>query len=602
MCIKDRDNFKEIIPSLRVFLTVSLLFVSSHHLFSFTQPKVKSINIYQTVTVFSNNFLTDNIVLKVNDIFMEEKLQSDFDRIRNLYFRDCYYLAYVDVDSVIFSDDSSWVDLYFLINPGPQITLGKIEISGNTLFTTDYINSKFYAAANSCLDQNLLESDIDNLIKEYENNGYPFASASINSIMINNETNSPTLSVVIEIDEGEKIKIESIRVEGNNETKTEVIARETRVQYGEIYDAEKVKKIPQRLNRLKLFTSVEEPQIFLLPDTLLNHKQRVRAAGLVIKVVEGNANTFDGVIGYLPGSASEKGYFTGLVDVGMRNLFGTGRKLSVRWAREERNSQEIGIRYLEPWLFNYPVNLGGSFFQRQQDTTYVRRVSELKPEFMFTENLTISGLFNQENIISSSVVAATNVNSSGTISAGIEIAYDTRDDPYNPTTGIFYKTDYRVGRKKIYSLQKSLSVQKVGIDIELFFETFRKEVFAIGLHGRDLRKKEIELSHMFRFGGSSTLRGYRENQFLGTRIFWSNLEYRFLMARRSYFFGFFDTGYYFRSNDESTNQATLSNFKYGYGVGIRMETGLGIISVSFAFGKDDSFSQAKFHFGLINDF
>ncbi len=588
MCIEDRDKFKKIFQLLRVVLTIFIFFIPYSNLFSFTQPKVKSISINQTVTVFSNNFLTDNLILKTNDIFNKEKLQSDLDIIRDLYFRDCYYFVNVDVDSIIFSDDSSWVDLYWQIDSGPQITLGKIEISGNTLFTTDYIKNKFYSITKSCLDQNLLESDIDNLIKEYENNGYPFASANIKSLIINEDINSPTLSVVIEIDEGEKIKIESIQTEGNNETKTEVIARETRIQQGEIYNAEKVKRIPQRLNRLKLFTSVEEPQIFLMPDTLSDQRQS-RAAGLLIKVVEGNANTFDGIIGYSPGHASEKGYFTGLVDVGMRNLFGTGRKFSVRWAREERNSQEIGIRYLEPWLFNYPVNLSGSFYQRQQDTTYVRRVGELKPELMFTENLTISGLFNQENIISSTVVGATQVNSSGTILAGIEIAYDTRDEIYSPTSGIFYKTDYRVGRKKIYTLQKSFSVQKMGIDFESFLEIFHKQVFALGLHGRDLRKKEIELSDMFRFGGASTLRGYRENQFLGSRIFWSNLEYRFLLARRSYFFGFFDTGYY-------------NNFKYGYGIGIRMETGLGIISVSFAFGKGDSFSQAKFHFGLINDF
>jgi outer membrane protein assembly factor BamA len=99
------------------------------------------------------------------------------------------------------------------------------------------------------------------------------------------------------------------------------------------------------------------------------------------------------------------------------------------------------------------------------------------------------------------------------------------------------------------------------------------------------------------------MRGYRENQFLGSRIVWTNLEYRFLMARHSFFFGFFDFGYYFHPTIATSNITTSSeNAKYGYGIGMRIETGLGIIGVSFAFGKGDNFSQAKLHFGLINDF
>ena len=36
--------------------------------------------------------------------------------------------------------------------------------------------------------------------------------------------------------------------------------------------------------------------------------------------------------------------------------------------------------------------------------------------------------------------------------------------------------------------------------------------------------------------------------------------------------------------------------------GINLETGLGILGVSYALGKGNSLSEGKIHFGIINEF
>jgi outer membrane protein insertion porin family len=103
-------------------------------------------------------------------------------------------------------------------------------------------------------------------------------------------------------------------------------------------------------------------------------------------------------------------------------------------------------------------------------------------------------------------------------------------------------------------------------------------------------------------GGARTLRGYRENQFFGSRIAWTNTEYRFLLARRTFIYGFVDTGYYFRPKDDLRLSPKAEGFKYGYGLGLLVETSLGYLGVSFALGQGDSFNNGKIHFGLINEF
>ncbi|MDP2208865.1 MAG: POTRA domain-containing protein [Bacteroidota bacterium] len=590
-----------------LFLQILLVNVS----YAQRQTIIHNIVFSQSLPVYSEDFLLDNISSKKNNIFNAENLENDLDKLRSLFVANCYYFSVVSIDSLQFFEDSSFVNIFIRIEPHHKSLIRKIIISGNSIFTTDNILKNFSTTAGSCLQKKSLETDINNLVTRYEESGYPLVSIEVTDISVADDENA--IEVTLEIEEGLQIRIDKIQIEGNTETESDVIIRETRIQQGEIYSQSKIQKIPQRLNRMQLFSSISEPQLFLLQDSnsvadtiLSSIKKASRKAGLpassglLIKVTEANTNSFDGVVGYLPGSVSEKGYFTGLVDVTMRNLFGTARKLNVKWLKDERNSQEIGIRYAEPWFLNYPVNLAGTFFQRQQDTIYVRRFIELKSELMISDLFSVGVLFNQENIIPSSETATRYVNSSGTASIGFDVHYDSRDNIYNPTSGINYKSDYRYGRKKFYTLNSVQNVQRIGIDVEWFQETFMRQVVVVGLHGKELRAGTVEVSDLFRFGGANTLRGYRENQFLGSRIVWSNLEYRFIAGSKSFFSGFFDAGYYSRNNSD-LNIITES-VKYGYGVGMRVETALGIIGVSLALGKGDTFNQAKIHFGLINEF
>jgi outer membrane protein insertion porin family len=112
----------------------------------------------------------------------------------------------------------------------------------------------------------------------------------------------------------------------------------------------------------------------------------------------------------------------------------------------------------------------------------------------------------------------------------------------------------------------------------------------------------LEVSDLYRLGGTNTLRGYKEEQFYASRILWSNLEYRLLLTRRSYTFAFFDSGYYLRNAEPDRNVEKLEGFKTGYGIGLNIETGLGILGVSFAIPGGSSFSDGLIHFGIVNEF
>ena len=333
---------------------------------------------------------------------------------------------------------------------------------------------------------------------------------------------------------------------------------------------------------------------------------------LLITVKERQTNNFDGIIGYIPpANDNESGYVTGLVNVSLRNLFGTGRAAAFRWQKLNRNSQELEIKYLEPWFFDFPLNLNGSFYQRQQDTIYVQRKFTAGLEYLATEEVSASVFISTESIIPTiNEEPVFTVYNSSSLTTGLSLRIDTRDDPLAPTSGILFDNSYSFSRKSLNGPAEfitpetvtNVNLQRYEASFALFYPLLRRNVVALALTGKEMRGPYFEQSDLFRLGGTKSLRGYREDQFLGNRIFWSNLEYRLFLSNRTYAFLFFDTGYFLRNEDIERSIVKQEDFKIGYGLGINLETSIGMLAVSFALAEGDSFSEGKIHFGIINEF
>jgi len=548
-------------------------------------------------TVFTTRELVDGMLTRTRQTYSAERLERDLAAIRDRYRDMGYYGATATVSSRQFSDDSSSVDITVSVTEGKQTVLGALVFSGLTAQHTADMARLQESRSGEPLAVETLEGDINALLHQYDESGFALARCRVDSIATHPGEVVDSALVFVTVDEGPRLTIDEFRVEGNKETRASVILREARMQPGEPYHPSKVTTLRERLVRLNIFARVDEPSLYMRGDR----------GGLLIRVQEGTSNTFDGIVGYLPGATpDEGGYVTGMVSVVMRNLFGTGRKLNLRWQKESRNTQDLGVEYIEPWLFGLPLNAGGEFQQRRQDSAYVRHAGRLRAELMVSEALSLSVLGGSESVIPSSETQTTRVPRSSTLTIGGEVVYDTRNDLYSPTGGARYKADYHYGRKRLSATSgqdlTSTTVQRFGLDLEAYWSLFARQVLAFALHGRQIQGGNLDESEMFRFGGANSLRGYRENQFLGSRIAWTNAEYRLLLGRRSFLYGFVDTGYYFRPGDPTLSVSGIESVQYGYGIGMRFDTPLGNLGVSFALGKGDSFAQGKVHFGIINEF
>ncbi len=462
----------------------------------------------------------------------------------------------------------------------------------------DDLNDKIFSQQN-------LDLAFNNILNSLENDGYPYASIKLNSVELSTDTSDNThyADLDISIEKNQKAVIDKILITGNTKTKDYVITRALGIEPGDVYSQKKIEEIPARLNRLRFFERVEKPTFYF---------DSKNEGILSITVKEKQTNNFDGIVGYVPSNnANETGYFTGYVNIGLRNLFGTARSAAVLWQQENQTSQTLELHYLEPWLFGYPFNLQLGLYQRKQDSTYVQKSFDATLEFLATDEISASFLLSSQSTIPTAREIPTfTVFSSSSIVTGVNLKIDTRDDIYSPTKGLLFISNFKSSLKKIDGPQQYITpdtktrvnFQRIELDFDIFHEIFKKHVVALGLHARELKGNDFEVSDLYLLGGANTLRGYKEKQFQGNRIFWSNLEYRYLIESRSFVFLFFDTGYYLRNEDVLRNILKTSGFKIGYGLGLNIETGLGVLSVSFALGKGDSFSEGKIHFGLLNEF
>ncbi|QQS35165.1 MAG: BamA/TamA family outer membrane protein [Ignavibacteriales bacterium] len=555
--------------------------------------------------IFSVNDLIGWSGLKAGMNFRPGLIDSAKQNIAAAVSEFGYFYPSFHNDSTELRPDSTRIKIFLDFDEGEPSFIRNIIFENADSLDSVSVIKNFSFLQGEIFNTYSVEESITSSLTYYENSGNPFAKIQFVSFNLEYDSteNQNVCDLILKIIKGEQNYINRIEISGNTSTEDYVITRELRLNQGEVYSQKRVEELPKRLNRLRFFEPVSTPQYFLDKDN---------NGVLLINIKEKQTNNFDGIIGYIPGTkAGEKGYITGLVNVSLRNLFGTGRAAAVRWQQYDRFSQELELKYLEPWLFGFPFNVNGGLFQRKQDTTYVQRKLEGALEYLATEDISASVFIASESVIpTENETSVFSVYNSSAITTGVNLKIDTRDDPYSPTEGILFLNTYSFSQKKINGpeeylatdLERNINIQRLFVDISLFYQFFSRQVAALGLHGREMRGPSFEESDLFRLGGTNSLRGYRENQFLGSRIFWSNLEYRLLLTQRTFAFVFFDTGYFLRKEESDRMIEKQEGFNIGYGLGLNIETGIGVLAVSFALAKGDSFSEGKIHFGIINEF
>ena len=557
---------------------------------------------------FSREVIQSWFNFQKGKLISEEEVYRRSSQVLERFKERGYYFAKFDSMVLSYNKDSTHVGVIIHVDEGELLKVNKLMIEGVDKNDKDLFPDLETQAGNVFINE-ILQEDIKQIIKSFEERGHPYCRVNIAELRMSslNSDGESGLDITLNILPGPKVIISEIEIHGNDQTKDNVILRELGVKRDMLYNQRKIDKIMPRLKKLGYFKWINPPELLMQKDG---------TGKLIIELEEGNNNRIDGVIGYNPSTTNSKGFVTGLLDLSFGNLLGTGRQLDAHWERRTQKTEALRFRYLEPWVAGWPLHAGFSFEQLIQDTSYIQRSLGLEFRVLVNEYLWVFSRVSKRDISPDSLATVLfGIPPSSSINFAVGLSYNTLDDLINPRKGVKYLTSFELGKKNIELAtsqngrsvdSESFEQKRISIDFESYFSIFKWQVFAMGVHGRQITSDEdiIQITDQYRFGGTRTLRGYREEQFRGSRIAWANIEYRYLLGRHSRFFVFLDTGYFFREEllNNGLKKIAFDDAKIGYGVGLRIDTKLGFFGIDYGLGKGDSLSNAKVHVSLINDF
>jgi len=404
-------------------------------------------------------------------------------------------------------------------------------------------------------DPEALERGIRDVLYRCEAHGHPFARVEVEKVALRDDG----VHITLRVDEGPEVRLGAVRIAGAS-TREDVLLRVLDLPLGEPYDGRKVEMALSRLRRLP-FVRDAVPDVRYDPES----GQGV----LVVRVRELGANRFSAALGY-----AGKG-ISGELSLALYSPWGRGRTLEACWARRETQT-ELYISYRQPWVLGLPLHLGGEFSASlREGYSRVEGVVQASRPFRWGE---VGGSIGREHTVRDSADGKA-------WGLGLEVRYEGRDDPRSPRRGL----GMSLGMRGYPGRTEGVRMRVRG-RVEGYAPLGRCYVLAAGLHWGMVEGRNLLPYELLPLGGAKSLRGYWEEQFRDLRVAWLNLELRRELGGGSWGFPFLDVGY------------ARGKVRWGYGVGLRLRTGMGRIGVDYGLGPGDELWEGKVHLVLEGRF
>lgn len=311
----------------------------------------------------------------------DDQLDEDKERLAEFY-RDHGYIDFELKNVEFVHPTPKSLIVRFVLDEGTQYRIGAVTITGNTLFTTNDITRGLRAVRASrpgkvkigphglgmdvgdVFTSKGLTADLEQISDFYGARGYIDVTPSSRHLTVTRipNTDTGTMDLEFQVEEGQKFRIEKIEIRGNIKTKDRVIRRELAVSPGETFDMVKVKLSKLRLEGLRLFDSVETQ----------SEPTDVRdARNLAITIDETEKRTGHVNVG---AGFSSVDALVGFVEVSQENfdLFhpptftGGGQKARLHLAIGTEQ-QDYSLSFIEPWFLERKLVLGTDLYYRKMD-------------------------------------------------------------------------------------------------------------------------------------------------------------------------------------------------------------------------------------------
>ena len=439
--------------------------------------------------------------LTTADTYDPDRLTVDRENLRNFYLKNGYADFRVVSSTAELSPDRNAFFITFTVDEGERYKFGSINIK-TTLKDLDpeSLRKELSTVEGDWYNADEVDKTITRLSDRVGDLGYAFVEVKPE---IDKDNAKKTIGLTYDIQEGSRVYVERIDINGNVRTLDEVIRREFRVVEGDAFNASKIRRTRQRIQNLGFFSKVD---LKTLPGSSPDRT--------IVEVNVEEQST--GELSFGAGFSTNEGPI-GNISIRERNLLGRGQDLRTDFVLSGNHSQ-LNFSFTEPYFLDKDLAAGIDAFRTEDDRRSESSFEEknLGGGFRFgwdwdeflrqTVRYTVSDdeIFNVKSTASPAIKAQDGTELSSLVSQ--QISYDRTDNRFNPTSG--YSVQVQTDVAGLGGDQQYLRARLSAAYYQPFLEDLVASVSVDGGYIVGFGDDRIRTTDNFSLGGTS-LRGFK---------------------------------------------------------------------------------------------
>ncbi|MDP2031563.1 MAG: outer membrane protein assembly factor BamA [Thiobacillus sp.] len=285
------------------------------------------------------------------DQYSKSRLGGDIEILRSFYLNRGYLEFNVDSTQVSISPDKQSIYITINVTEGPQYTVSGVKLAGQMLVPEAELQQLVSVVPGEVFVRDRLTETTKRIGDRLGNDGYAFANVNAVPEL---DKEKATVAFTLFVDPGRRVYVNRVNVSGNTKTRDEVVRREIRQMEGAYYDAAKINRSRERLNRLGYFeqVNIETPAVTGTTDQV----------DVNVGVTEKSTGSIQLGAGF---SSSEGLVLSG--SVSQANAFGTGNRVTAQINTGSVNSV-YSLSFVNPYFTLDGISLGYDLYHRNVNT------------------------------------------------------------------------------------------------------------------------------------------------------------------------------------------------------------------------------------------
>lgn len=430
----------------------------------------------------------------------------------------------------------------------------------------------------------VLENTLEQLSKTLADKSYAFATLQLQNIQPEDEIK---IKAELVIDKGTKRTLQNIKVLGYDKFPPSYIKHFLGIKIRKSFRLERIKSQMELLNQLPFAQQKRPAEVLFTKDS----------TSVYLYLEKIKSNRFDGFIGFGNDETTGKIEFDGYLDLNLINNLNFGESLKLNYKSDEIDQKTLDIALQLPYLFGTPLGSTLNLNIFKKDSTFTTAQQGIKLFYQLNENqqLGLGIRLQQSNAITNTSDAFVEDFDSQFYEINYNYSKRQKTDLLFPVQRQF-EMSVAFGKRSAASELNQRQIRLKGFQI---LNLNPKNSIFLKVHLEELQSDQYLLNELLRFGGITSVRGFRENSLFATRLGLLCSEYRYRLSPGLFVHSVMDAGYF-----QDANNTNYQIFGFGFGFGLRSNGGL--LRLTYANGKTKNIpfdlSESKVHLSFTSTF